>query len=63
MRLIRPKVIEEGDAYKIIELPVWMSEAMVQQSAEDLRKDAAIRGRDIKVTVGRRLMRVEGDLR
>lgn len=62
MRLIRPKVIEEGDGYKIIRLPIWMSASMVEQSASDLRDDAAILGRTIKVTVGRRLMRIEGDV-
>lgn len=63
MTLLRIKVIEKGDGYKIVEFPFWASEPMLQKVAENLRKDAAIEGRELRITIGHRLVRVEGDVR
>ncbi len=61
MRLLRPKVIEKGDGYKLIEFPFWASEAMLREAAANVRRDAAVAGHhNVRITVGHRLMRVEG---
>ena len=56
---LRPKTIEQGDGYRIVEFPIWTTESMLKQVASNIEKDAAIKGKPVKITVGHRLLRVD----
>jgi hypothetical protein len=58
MRL-RPKVIERGPGYRIIAFPIWATEVMIAKAVENVRKDAKVQGRELKIEVGHRLVRVD----
>jgi hypothetical protein len=57
------KMIEQGDRHQLIRFPFWISESMMRQAGENLRKDAALQGRELEITVGHRMMRIEGDVK
>lgn len=57
---LRMKVVEEGDGYKILLFPFWANEKLIASAMESIRKDAAVRGRELKITIGHKLVKVEG---
>lgn len=59
MSLIRIRKIEEGDGYKILEFPFWASTDLMRRAADNVQRDAAIKGKRLTITIGRHLMRVE----
>lgn len=56
---IAPKVIEQGDGYKLVEFPFWASERLIAQVMDNIRRDASVEGRDVRITVGHRRVRIE----
>jgi hypothetical protein len=58
-----PRVIEGGDGYRLIRFPIWMTEKMIREACDNVRRDAEVQGRTLRFTIGHRLVRFEGDVK
>lgn len=57
-----PRVIEKGDRYRVVRFPIWASEKLIREACRNMQRDAEVEGRRITFKIGRRLVRIEGDL-
>lgn len=59
-RLLGIRIVVKQDDHVVIELPRWLAKDKTKrQIADALEKDAAILGREVKVTFGDRLVRAD----